>query len=164
MQDRVRIGGGNGKSSKLMCPGGYNPADFAAFLADLKAGIVYVDVTPNNSTGSDAGVTVIGTALNKANLLTDATAQGFGFDTSGSNDVTVNDVFERIGADYISGTLAAGQTSLVLTDERIKTTSKFDIYTSLWTSQPTEVTAANGSLTLTFDAQATAVSIDVRVY
>lgn len=162
MKDRVRISGGNGRSSKLMCPNDYNPASFSAFIQDLKDGVVYVDVTANNSTGADAGVTEVGTALNKANLLSDTTAQGFGFAVS--DDATVNDVLKRIGADYISGTLTAGQTTLTLTDARIKATSKFDIYVADWKAQPTDVTPANGTLTLTFDAQATNLSVDVRVY
>lgn len=163
MKDRVRISGGNGRSSKLMCPSDYAPADFATFITDLKAGNVYVDVTANNSTGADAGVSEVGTALNKSNLLTDTTAQGFGFDAS--DDPTINDVLERIGADYISGTLTAGQTTLTLTDTRFKPTSKVDIYVSNWNAQPIDVDLQTaGSLTLTFDAQSANITVDVRVY
>lgn len=93
MKDRARYN--NGKSSKLMCPSSYNPASFAAFLADLKAGTVYVDVTANNSNGADAGVSEVGTPLNKSNLLSDATALKFGY--SNSDNPTPNDVFSKIG-------------------------------------------------------------------
>lgn len=160
MKDRARLN--NGKSSKLMCPSTYNPASFSAFLQDLKDGVVYVDITANNSTGSDAGVSEVGTALNKANLLSDTTAQGFGFDVS--DNATVDDVLGRIGADYITGTLAVGQTTVTLLDARIKTTSKYDIYVSKWSAQPYEVTVTSGSMVLTFDAQDTSVTVSVRVY
>lgn len=77
MEDRNKIG--NGKSSMLKCPPNYAPADFSAFLTDLKAGTVYVDITPNDATtGSDVGVYAVGTPLNKANLLSDETAEKIG--------------------------------------------------------------------------------------
>lgn len=90
MQDRTKIG--NGKSSKLMCPADYNPT-YAEFIADLKAGDVYVDVNANNSLTGDAGVTVVGTAINKANMLSDATATAMGF--GAGTDPTVNDAFRK---------------------------------------------------------------------
>lgn len=160
MKDRARLN--NGRSSKMMCPSDYSPADFATFLANLKAGTVYVDVTANNSTGIDAGVSEVGTALNKANLLSDTTASGFGFEAT--DDPTVDDVLERIGADYISGTLNAGQTSLTLLDSRFKTTSTIDIYSSQYGVAPKTATLADGSLTLTFKSYANAITIRVRVY
>lgn len=168
MKDRVRISGGNGRSSKLMCPNDYNPASFSAFIQDLKDGVVYVDVTANNSTGADAGVSEVGTALNKANLLSDTTAQGFGFNTSGSNDVTVNDVLKRIGADYVTGTLTAGQTSLVLTDARITNDSIIDVYCEPLadgtTVIPEKVLPATGSLTLSFfESYSINIGVKVRV-
>lgn len=76
MEDRVKIN--NGKSSTLQCPSDYSPSTFAEFLADLKAGDVYVDITQNNNLETDPGVTVVGTALNKANLLSDETATKIG--------------------------------------------------------------------------------------
>lgn len=163
MKDRVRISGGNGRSSKLMCPNDYAPADFATFINHLKAGNVYVDVTPNNSTGSDAGVSEVGTALNKANLLTDTTAEGFGFDAT--DDPTINDVLERISNDYISGTLTAGQTTLTLLDERLTTSSFIDgIYCDQYGVAPKTVTLASGSITMTFKSYANNIGVKVRVF
>lgn len=63
----------------------------------------------------------------------------------------------------ITGTLTAGSTSLVLSDAAVTTSSTIDIYTDVYGVNPTDVTVATGSITLTFDAQASDVSVKVRV-
>lgn len=91
MEDRVKIN--NGKSSIIKVPSDYAPADFAEFLTDLKSGM-FADISPNNSLDSDAGVTVVGTPLNKANMLTDTTANRFGL--TALENPTVDSTFEKI--------------------------------------------------------------------
>jgi len=63
----------------------------------------------------------------------------------------------------ITGTLSAGATSLQLSNSAIKTTSLYDVYTDKWGVCPKNVTVSNGSMTLTFDAQTSAVSVKVIV-
>lgn len=69
------------------------------------------------------------------------------------------------GDDYIevSGTLTAGSTSITLSDASITTTSTIDIYTDVFGIQPTNAVVATGSITLTFLAQASDITVKVRV-
>lgn len=63
----------------------------------------------------------------------------------------------------ITGILTTGQTSITLQSNLITTDSTFDIYTSIWGAEPTDVTVANGSITLTFEAQETDMNVKARV-
>lgn len=64
----------------------------------------------------------------------------------------------------VTGTLAAGSTSLVLSDASITTSSTLDIYTDVYGVNPTAVTVTTGSVTLTFEAQQAAIAVKVRVW
>ena len=87
-------------------------------------------------------------------------------------EITINGVTTDVyaptsgGASYtdVTGTLTAGQTSITLQDASILTTSTIDIYTDAFGVNPTGVTVAAGSVTLTFEAQATNVAVKVRVW
>ena len=63
----------------------------------------------------------------------------------------------------VTGTLTAGNTSVTLSDAAILTTSTLDIYTDQYGLNPDTVTVSAGSVVLTFEAQASDVSIKVRV-
>ena len=63
----------------------------------------------------------------------------------------------------LNGTLTAGETTITLTYYSITTDSTFDFYTSIYGVSPTNVTVANGSVTLEFDAQETDMTVEVRV-
>lgn len=63
----------------------------------------------------------------------------------------------------LTGTLAAGETTLTFTNDAITTDSTFDFYTSIYGVSPTNVTVATGSITLRFNAQETDMSVEVRV-
>ena len=69
----------------------------------------------------------------------------------------------ELAGDWVSGTLTAGSTSLVLSDASILTTSTIDIYVDTYGIQPTNAVVATGSITLTFLAQASDLSVKVRV-
>jgi len=60
-------------------------------------------------------------------------------------------------------TLTAGQTSITITDSRITTDSALSFYTSVYGVNPTEVSVATGSVTLTFDEQDADMTVGVRV-
>ena len=63
----------------------------------------------------------------------------------------------------VTGTLAAGSTSLTLSNAAIQSTSTIDIYTDTYGVNPTAVSVSAGSITLTFEAQSSAVSVKVRI-
>lgn len=62
----------------------------------------------------------------------------------------------------ITGTLAAGETEITLTDSHIETDGIYDFYTSKYGVVPTDVEIAAGSVTLTFDAQSENIIVMVR--
>ena len=85
-------------------------------------------------------------------------------DSFGGADINrTNEEINRISYIEVGGTLLAGSTTITLTDNAITTNSKFDFYTSIYGVSPTAVTVSNGSITLTFDAQETNMSVEVRV-
>lgn len=79
---------GNGKSSIIKAPSDM-PETFEAWREQLLAGQGYLDVQLNtDTTGANAGCNEVGTALNKANLLSDTTKAALELSQS---DPTVND-------------------------------------------------------------------------
>lgn len=68
-----------------------------------------------------------------------------------------------IGFTDLTGTLTSGSTTLTISDAAITTTSTIDIYTDVFGIQPTNAVVATGSITLTFLAQASDISVKVRV-
>lgn len=63
----------------------------------------------------------------------------------------------------LTGTLTAGQTSLVISDAAITADSLIDIYTDKYGVNPTNVTSAAGSVTLTFEAQTSNLNVKVVI-
>ncbi len=59
--------------------------------------------------------------------------------------------------------LAAGATTVTISDSQITTDSTLSFYTSVYGTNPTTVSVANGSVTLTFDAQDADMEVGVRV-
>lgn len=64
----------------------------------------------------------------------------------------------------LTATLEAGETSLTFNNAAIKTTSVIDIYTSKYGVVPTDATSNTGTLTFTFDAQESNLTVEVDVY
>lgn len=82
------------------------------------------------------------------------------FKTEVQSDVsTIN---TRLGKELTS-TLTAGQTSLIFTDTSITTNSTVDVYTSVYGVNPEGMTVNSGSLTLTFDRQASNIGVKVVI-
>ena len=69
----------------------------------------------------------------------------------------------EVAGTWVTGTLTAGSTSLTLSDASITASSTFDIYTDTFGIQPVSAVVATGSITLTFLAQASDISVKVRV-
>jgi len=63
----------------------------------------------------------------------------------------------------VVGTLVAGSTSITLSDASITTNSTIDLYTDTYGVNPSAISVAAGSITLTFAAQQGAVNVKVRV-
>lgn len=76
----------------------------------------------------------------------------------------INEVLQSAGGGVeLTGTLAAGNTTITFNNAAIETTSTFDFYTDTFGVNPTAVSVSTGSITLTFEAQAAALGVKVRV-
>lgn len=67
------------------------------------------------------------------------------------------------GSVVLTGTLAVGETELVFSDENIATSSTINIYTNYYGVNPSAVTLAAGSVTLTFAAMLSDIEVKVEV-
>lgn len=84
-------------------------------------------------------------------------------ETIGISTQEVADLAGGGGYTEITGTLTAGNTSLVLQDAAITTSATYDYYTSVFGVNPVAVVVTTGSMTLTFEAQQTNIDVKVRV-
>ena len=113
--------------------------------------------TRRTLTKEDGTTEIVTVARNEGTV----SAEGDAFSAANMNDLE-----QRI-ADaqpvILTGTLAAGETTIAFTDDAITTDSTFDFYTSIYGVSPTNVAVANGSVTLEFDAQETDMAVEVRV-
>ena len=75
------------------------------------------------------------------------------------DEITVAEAIGKI----LTATLTAGSTSLTISNAAITSDSCFDIYTSIYGVDPTGVTISSGSMTLTFAAQASNMTVKVRI-
>lgn len=69
---------------------------------------------------------------------------------------------EAVGT-TLTATLAAGETTLVFTDDSITDNSMINVYTDQHGMTPSTITYENEALTLTFDAQETDIRVKVRI-
>ena len=96
-------------------------------------------------------------------------AQDVSYDNSGGglSSTNMQDAIDEInnkinGYVEVIGTLLTGETSITLSDSSITTNSTFDLYTD--SDIPyNDKTVTTGSVTYTFDAQATDTVVKVRV-
>lgn len=97
MTDGVTLG--NGKSRKIKFAD--LPATYADFVTAGEAGTLFIDLLMNAlTTGDDAGWAALGDYLNKANLLSDATATALGLTSS----ATVNEAIAAVRPIALGGT------------------------------------------------------------
>lgn len=73
---------------------------------------------------------------------------------------------ESYGISYtdLTATLTAGSTTVTITNAIIDSTKTIDFYTDAFGVNPTAVSISNNSITLTFEAQQSNVSVKVRVW
>lgn len=82
---------------------------------------------------------------------------------SGEVVLSASDIGAATVPTIVTGTLSAGQTSLILENANIKTDSLIDVYTSKYGINPVNVVAGEGKVTLTFEAQSISLGIRVEV-
>lgn len=97
------------------------------------------------------------------------TEAGDNWDASNLNGMEsrINSAFNTLAACgfvEVTGTLLAGVTTLVLSDASITSTSTLDVFTDVYGVSPSDMVATTGSVTLTFEAQESDLSVKVRVY
>jgi len=78
------------------------------------------------------------------------------------NDGTI-DTNTYTPSTILTGTLTAGNTTLTLTNAAITTSSLVDVYTNVFGLSPTNITVSIGTMTLTFTAQQSDVSVKVLI-
>lgn len=89
--------------------------------------------------------------------------EGKGLSTNDFTDEAKNKLNDMVIPKEITGTLAAGQTELVLSSEKISADSTIDIYTDVYGVSPKTATVADGSITMTFKAQTQDIGVKVVV-
>lgn len=102
----------------------------------------------------------------KASILTIANkiASAINFTSAlNTTDKTLTGAINEAAGIFVSGTLSAGSTSITLSNANITTGSRVDPYTSIYGVNPTNVTVANGNVTLTFEAQSSNMTVGVEV-
>lgn len=111
--------------------------------------------TSQVSPGSPGGYATFKVTLNTIALkiLTGITFNAFG------NKTVANAVIGTV----LTDTLEAGETQLTLTDAAITTDSTFDFYTDTYGVNPVAVTVSTGTITLTFEEQASDIEVKVVV-
>lgn len=72
------------------------------------------------------------------------------------------DAIEKLTS-FLEETLTAGQTSITISDPSITTSGMFEYYTTIYGANPKSITVVNGSITLTFKAQAQNMGVKVGV-
>lgn len=85
---------GNGKSSIIRAPSDM-PATFEEWRSQLLEGKGYLDIGLNTELGDNAGCDIIGTPLNKSNLLSDTTKSSLQLN---GEDPTVNDALLKLSS------------------------------------------------------------------
>lgn len=160
-----------------------DPSDrgLAGDVSDNSGAINTINALIGNGTPTTSDKTIIG-AINEiyADITgggTDVTAGNVSYDNT-SSGLTADDVQAAIDEVYAAipatpaatsevqtGTLAIGQTSVVLTfvSQTIGATTLIDIYTDDYSVAPTAVATTSTTVTLTFESQAAAVAVAVKV-
>lgn len=110
-----------------------------------------------NGTGGGGGASAL-SDLSDVTISSASAGQVLKYDGS----KWVNDNSSAAWVD-VTGTLLAGNTSVTLSNAAITTSSTLDFFTDVFGVNPTNVTVSTGSVTLTFESQASDLGVKVRV-
>lgn len=84
--------------------------------------------------------------------------------TSKKIEGAINEIKDSMASWFeVTGTLAAGQTQIVLSNAGITTNKTVEIFTDVYGVNPTNVVVASGSVTVTFEAQQSDLGVKARV-
>lgn len=89
--------------------------------------------------------------------------EGKGLSTNDFTDEDKNKLNDMVIPKEITGTLAAEETCITLTDDSINEDSTIDIYTSVYGVSPKAIEVAEGNITMTFKAQTQDIGVKVVV-
>lgn len=89
---------------------------------------------------------------------TSVTATGY------AADATVVTALNKRINQYVSATLAAGATTLTFTNSNFNSNTHFDPWCSIFGVCPTDMSLSGTTLTLTFDAQSSAMVVEVYYF
>ena len=89
--------------------------------------------------------------------------EGKGLSTNDFTDEDKNKLNDMVIPKEITGTLAAEETCITLTDDSINEDSTIDIYTSVYGVSPKAIEVAEGNITMTFKAQSEDIGVKVVV-
>lgn len=79
-------------------------------------------------------------------------------------DASVTTALYKKTSQFLSATLAAGSTQVTFTNSNFDSNTLFDFYTSKYGVDPTDAVLSGTTLTLTFNAQDTSVTVKVRYF
>lgn len=102
--------------------------------------------------------------LNNGGTVRDLVLYAYVTDASGVQSfVDMRKIQSSAGAAITTATLTAGQTSITINNADINANSVLSFYTDIYGVSPSAVTVNTGSVTLTFDAQASNMVVGVKV-
>lgn len=139
-----------------------NPVEI---LSEAIAGNVYPDLEQDEECNYNNGIYEIELARYTASAvaITDFKQT---FETLENRSIQgmikqLNDMIQR--ASITRSVLAAGETSITISDNRITTDSVLSFYTSIYGVNPKTVSVSNGSVALTYEEQTADMEVGVRV-
>lgn len=136
----------------------------------LDAGDVSYDNTDSGMQATDVQEAIDELKSDMDNYVVDADQVDYDNTTSGLQATDVQNAIDELSYEIsnisfwtdVTGTLTAGQTSITLSNAAITTTSTIEVFNDLDVPYNSK-TLSTGSITLTFDAQQSNMSVKVRV-
>lgn len=133
-----------------------------------ESGYIVLRMDLTQPAGSEAYLyatpSIVKNDLNNGGTVRDLVLYAYVTDGSGvTSFVDMRKIQSSSGAPLITGTLTAGSTSITLSDSTIQANSALDFYTDVYGVNPTAVSVSSGSVTLTFDAQGSNMTVGVIV-
>lgn len=129
-------------------------------VGTLTEGSLFPAADVNAATGHVSG-------RHSASVLGEGMCGQFQYQALTTGDKTIfgaiNELNSIVAATPVTGTLEAGQTSITISDASITTDSLFDVYVDIDGVSYNSITIANGSVTLTFDAQSSNMRVAILV-
>lgn len=97
-------------------------------------------------------------AIQGITTSTSVTATGYAADAS-----VVSSINKKV-SQYLTATLASGSTTVTFTNSSFTSSTFFDVYTSDFSVAPTGMSLSGTTLTLTFDAPSSAVTVKLHYW